>query len=138
MNTRLKSGLLLFATLCIGMLLGALLNARMAEQRFERIAFMRAPGGFARTMDRAIKPTSDEQRNAIRAILDSAEVQVREQSIQSRSQTMAIIDSTRSKLRSVLTPEQIDQLDQRLRFDRQGSRRDGVRGGRRPTRRNRP
>ncbi|NNE33856.1 MAG: hypothetical protein HKN13_01370 [Rhodothermales bacterium] len=139
----MKSALLLIATLAIGVVLGALLNARLAQQRLEEIAFMRGPGGFSRTMERAITPLDDEQRDAIRDILESAEARVREQSRTSRAEMAAIIDSTNEELRAILSAEQLERLERRLEFRRRGRlrpnrTRQGNPGDGPPNRRRRP
>ena len=120
MSPRVKSALLLAATLLIGGVLGALLHARLAERRIERIAFLRSSQGFARYLERAIEPESPEQRAAVRAILDRAAARMGEHVARSRRERRAILDSTRAELRTVLSEEQMARLEARLAPRRPG------------------
>lgn len=132
MSTRGKSALLLIAVLAIGMVLGALVNARIASQRMERIAFVRTQRGFVRAMENVIDAQDDQTREAVRAILDSAAVRIDEHMQRTRSEMRTILDSTRIELSEVLSPEQMEQLEQHLRERRpppgSGERRRGAPG----------
>ncbi len=128
MNPRVKSGLLLLATLLIGMVLGALLNARLAEQRLERIAFLRTSRGFMRFIDNAIEPQDEAQRAAIETILERSASRMADHTARSRREVRMIVDSTITQLSTVLSKEQMDRLERRmemgrrLQFDRRGRR----------------
>ena len=65
MNVRVKSLILLLATLLIGLVLGALLHAHIADERIERLAYLRSSPGFIRYMERAIEPTDAAQQEAM-------------------------------------------------------------------------
>lgn len=116
MTTRTKSILMLLATFLIGMLVGALLNARMAEDRIERMALLRSRAGFIRFVETAVEPRDDQQRAAIRAILEDAATRMSRHTEQSRTQVRMILDSTRAELETVLTEDQIRRLDDRMRL----------------------
>jgi hypothetical protein len=116
MTPRVKSALLLALTLLIGMVLGALLNARLAEQRLERLAFLRTQRGFTRFLERAITPRDEAQREAVRAVLERSAVRLSDHMQRSRAEMEAILDSTRAELQTVLTDEQMEQLEQRLQM----------------------
>lgn len=133
MTPKAKSALLLVATLLIGMVLGALLNARLAERRIERIVFLRSQHGFMRYMEEVIDPHDEEQREAVRVILGKASESLSDQMVRSRQETRAIIESTIEELRSVLTPEQMQQLEERMKR-RPQFRRDGMNRRRPPPR----
>src|SRR5690554_5730472 len=98
MSPRVKSIVLLVVTLLIGGVLGALLQARMAEQRIERIAAYRSERGFIRFIERGIEPHDEQQHEQIRAILSTAASRVSEKSTRHRQEMRAIIDSTRAEL----------------------------------------
>lgn len=115
MSTRGKSALILIAVLAIGMVLGAIINARIASQRMERIAFVRTQRGFVRAMENVIDIEDGETREAVRVILDSAAVRIEAHMSETRSEMQAILDSTRNQLQTVLSPEQMEQLEQHLR-----------------------
>jgi cytosine/adenosine deaminase-related metal-dependent hydrolase len=130
MTARVKSSLLLVATLLIGMVLGALLNARLAEQRLERIASLRSARGFSAFIERSIEYRDEAQREAVRAILDRAGARMTAHMEETRREVRALFDSTRAELSTVLTEEQLEQLEQRLEMGRQNRRPRG--GPRRP------
>lgn len=118
MNARTKSILLLLAALLVGGLLGALVQARLAEQRIEQIAAHRSERGFMRFVERGIEPVDSEQEAAVRAILQGASMQMAEKTMRHRLEIRSIVDSTRSELSRVLSPEQLEQLDAHLQRER--------------------
>jgi hypothetical protein len=111
MTTRVKSALLLGATLLIGVILGGVLNAWMAERRFERVGYFRSEQGFARHIEEAIGTTDASQREAVKAILKRSAARMREHMESSQAEGRRILDSTRAELAKVLTPEQLERLD---------------------------
>lgn len=111
---RAKSALLIVATLIIGALIGALVHARITDQRFDRLAAMRSHRGFARLIERSIEFESPEQRRAVLEIVDSTSARLFENMQRMRRETAVILDSTREKLSQVLSEEQMDQLEKRL------------------------
>lgn len=120
MNPRIKSVLILLATLLIGGVLGALLQARVAEQRLERIAAYRSERGFIRYIERGIEPRDEVQREQIRGILSTAAARASERNMRHRQEMGAILDSTRAALSEVLTPAQLDLLERHLETRRPG------------------
>ena len=138
MSPRIKSALLLLISVGIGMLLGALLQARLAEQRLERLALLRSEMGLARALERIIEPTDEAQRQAIQGVLESSVQNMAAHMRQNREQSVALLDSTMQALHAVLSDEQIEQLsEQMVRWqERMRMRRDGAR--RQQPRRRRP
>lgn len=130
MSARVKSILLIVATLLIGLLLGALLNARLAEQRMERIASLRSERGFVRYMEDVVAPANEAQREALRDVLHRAGERMAAHQERSRQEARAMLDSTRAELAEILTPEQLQRLDDRMQANRRGRGRrfDGPRG----------
>ena len=114
MTARTKSILLLLATLLIGMVLGALVNARLAEQRLERLAFLRTSRGFVRFWEEAVEPQDEAQREAIEAVLQQAGRRLAEHMRTSQGEMQNIIDSTKTRLDALLTPAQRERLEQRM------------------------
>jgi hypothetical protein len=114
MTPRLKSTLLLIVVLIIGGILGALVQARLAEQRIEQIAAHRSERGFMRFIERGIEPVDADQEGAVRTILRGSSMRVAEQTMRHRAEIRAIMDSTRAELSTVLTPEQMAQLEEHL------------------------
>ena len=109
-----KSAAILIGTLVLGMLLGALLHARVTEERMERIAYLRSPQGFVGFFEGAIEPRDEAQKQAIREILDRSSARIGEAARERRSEIRRIIHSTRDELSLVLTEEQNAQLEQQL------------------------
>lgn len=138
MSPRGKSILLLLATLAIGIVLGALLNARLADHRIQRIESLRSQRGFTRYIERAIEPQDEAQREAVRDILQQSGERMNMHMRQSREQVRSILDSTRLALDSVLTDEQMEQLDRRLEERRRDGRPSRGRRGPPPSERVRP
>ncbi len=114
MTPRSKSILLIVATLVIGGLIGALVHARLSEARIERISAYRSDRGFIRFVERGIGPTDDRQQEEIRRIVSSAADRAADVSMRHREEMRAIMDSTRSALFHILTPEQMERLRQHL------------------------
>ena len=129
MSPRVKSALLLLISVGIGMLLGALLQARLAEQRLERLALLRSEMGLARALERIIEPTDEAQRQAIQGVLESSVQNIAAHMRQNRERSVALLDSTMQALHAVLSDEQIAQLnEQMVRWqERMRMRRDGAR-----------
>ena len=139
MSARTKSALLLLASVAIGMVLGALLQARLAEQRLERLALLRSEMGFTRALGRIIEPTDEAQRQAIQDVLEQSAQSMAEQIRLNQARSVALLDSTMQALREVLTEEQVAELNQRmeawqrrLRMRREGRRMPGRRMRRPP------
>ncbi len=124
MNTRLKSAALLIVTLMLGMVLGALVNARLADQRIQQIGELRSAQGFVRMMERTIEPTDAEQAEAVRAVLRAMQEKIRAQNNAHRRAIREVMRSSRAELDALLTDEQIKRLEER-RLTWQRERRDG-------------
>ncbi len=126
MSARFKSTLILLATLLLGMLIGALLNARFADQRIERLSSLRTSEGFVQYVDRSIDYEDEAQRAAVLDVLERSSARMSDHMQSSRQRTFALIDTTRQELAEVLNERQLEQLDQRLRQRRPAM--DGPRG----------
>ena len=113
-----KSVLLLLATLVLGMVLGSLLTGAVNQRRLERLAEMRSARGMAFFLENAVEPESAEQREAIRAVLDDAAPRIAAAMQESRDRMRALTDSVRAELDPLLTPEQRERLDDRMRIGR--------------------
>ena len=129
MSARVKSALLLLISVGIGMLLGALLQARLAEQRLERLALLRTEMGLARALERIVEPTDEAQRQAIQGVLESSVQNMAAHMRQNRERSVALLDSTMQALHAVLSDEQIEQLNEQMESwrERMRMRRDGAR-----------
>lgn len=125
MTPRTKSLLLLLAALLVGGLLGALVQARLAEQRIEQIAAHRSERGFTRFIERGIEPVDAGQEDAVRDILQDASSRMSQRAMQHRTDVRAIMDSTRRELSTVLSAAQMERLDSHLERHRPAMRRRG-------------
>ncbi|MGA7303706.1 MAG: hypothetical protein WBW88_02480, partial [Rhodothermales bacterium] len=114
LTARTKSALLIVATLIIGAVIGALVHARITDQRFDRLAAMRSHRGFARLIERSVEFENPEQREAVLDIVDAASTRLFENMQRTRRETAEILDSTREQLSHVLSPDQMEQLEKRL------------------------
>lgn len=120
MTTRVKSVILILATLVIGGLIGALVQAQLTERRYDRLESLRSQRGLARLVERSIEFESPEQREQVMEIIDEAAVKLFEKMRETRRESRAILDSTKEKLAEILTDEQMEKLEKRLTRGRKG------------------
>ena len=118
-SPRTKSILILVSTLLLGVLLGAVLNSWLAQDRFERLHAMRSADGFERMVERHVQPVSDEQAAQLSTALEEWAPRMAQQRRAHRRETRALMDSLRADLQPILNEEQMQRLDERL----------GTRGG---------
>jgi hypothetical protein len=114
-GTKLKSLAIIVATLIIGMVLGGLITARLVNKRLDHITALRSQRGFTHFIERSIEYESEEQREQVAEILDRTARQMFEHLRASRETTMRLLDSTRADLSEVLSEEQMEQLERRLK-----------------------
>lgn len=120
-SPRTKSIALLVATLLLGIVLGAVLNAWWARERFERLRRLRTPGGFEQIVIRTLKPTSPEQRRNIEAVVGRTAQRLDSLRTRHWSEVRATVDSMRVDLEPILTDEQRKTLTRRIRMHRHRS-----------------
>jgi uncharacterized membrane protein len=135
MTTRIetRSALILLATLLIGALLGALITGALAQRRISRVAEMRERG-FGMHIERIIQPRDEEQREALRAVLEVAAQRHQEIMRGAREQLEDQLRQMREELFPLLDEEQ----RQRLESAAEGFRPGGFRGPPGPSGRGRP
>jgi hypothetical protein len=131
MTARTKSTLILLATLVLGLVLGSLITGAVANRRLDRISEMRTARGMAFFLERAVQPETEEQRVAIRAVLDSAAPAFTEEIRASRERMRTLSDSLRAALEPLLTDAQKARLEEGMRV-RRGGPPFGPRGDRPP------
>ena len=138
MQTRTKSAFLLLAVLVLGMVIGILLSGVMLNRRMDRIARLRTAPGIIRLVERAVEPESEEQRAAIREIMEDAAPRFAETFQRTQEEMGALSDSVMSELEAVLTPAQLEDLREHMLMRRGRPPADERRGregqGRRPPR----
>jgi hypothetical protein len=117
-SPRTKSIILLVATLLLGIVLGAVLNAWWARERFERLRRLRTPSGFEQIVIRTLEPESPEQRRRIEAVVGRAARRLDSLRTRHWGEVQATVDSMRVDLEPVLTDEQSEILTRRIRMHR--------------------
>ena len=116
MQAKAKGAAIIAATLIIGMLLGALAYGQFLQHRFR--AFPR-PGHFAAFTEKFIEPRDAAQRREIRRVLRGAAPRLRELDRRHRESMRALLDSVHAELRVLLTPEQLERMEERRRWFRE-------------------
>jgi hypothetical protein len=124
MSARLQSTLVIVGTLLIGMVLGALLWSTIVTKRTERISQLRQPAHFLKFLEEVIQPQDEEQREAIRSVVNAHSMQFRAMFAELRSRG----DSLQIKLAPLLSEAQQDRLKTALGKRRSNWQRNG-RGG---------
>lgn len=114
MTPRGKSGLVILGTLLIGILIGALGSGALRQTRRHRFHAMPPDMRFLHFVKRVVQPTP-EQEKAFDAIIQRRSRQIAEINEQHETQILAIFDSLRTELSSLLTDEQRVRLEERLK-----------------------
>lgn len=112
MNARTKSVLIIAAALFAGFLIGALSVGAILNYRIDQLRQLRQPAGFAGVVEDVIRPESEAQRRQIREVLRATSERNMELRSAMRSRHVALLDSLRTDLRDVLSPEQEDRLEE--------------------------
>ena len=118
MTASTKSVLMLFSTLLIGVLLGSLTTGAVNNHRMHNLAEMRSARGLAFYLEDVVQPVSEEQREAIRAVLEEAAPKFAETMMESRDRMRELTDSVRAELDPLLTEDQRQRLEERMRIGR--------------------
>ena len=136
MQTRTKSAFLLLAVLVLGFAIGMLVSGVLHNRRMDRIARIRTGPGIVQLVERAVQPESEEQRAQIHEIMEGAAPRFAEMFQRTQEEMRALSDSVMSELEAVLTPEQLENLEEHLLMRRRGRPpSDDWRGKERPGRR---
>ncbi|MBN1543663.1 hypothetical protein JW992_16085 [candidate division KSB1 bacterium] len=133
-SLQFKSLSILLVTLLIGGVIGfftgRLFWATSPEQ--QKIGRLGDAGAFMRMSEALVDPT-DAQRDTIRAISKRYFSQLQETSLRHRTELRAIVDSMRTEMEPVLTPEQLEKIKHhREQFKRERMDRHHPEGGQPP------
>lgn len=109
MNIKAKTTLIIIITLAIGIVIGAMLNRALSQNRIRRILSRRNPPMFISFYERIIEP-DDSQRELIRKILDKYAKRFSEIRTNFGEELESSIESMRAELDPILTPEQKERL----------------------------
>ncbi len=110
MTPRLRSYLLLGATLAIGVVLGALLVGALGQLRAGRIEGMRERDGFVRDIQGLIRPRDDAQRELLRPLIEETAARNREIIGNFNEQMRAALAELVARLEPHLDREQLERL----------------------------
>lgn len=131
MNTRTKSIAILVGTLLLGMVLGGVLVGTISRNREGDRGKLIRPGGFVEHLKGVIEPTSDEQWEQVRPILERVGMEHRGIISDAHKELKASFDSLLVELEAYLEPEQLKRLkEEHARMGRAKHRRPGGRRGR--------
>lgn len=113
MKPKIKSFIILFITLLIGIAIGFELNGILNRHRFESEQKARSPQGFINFFEDLIKPDTNQKKEIETIILKyhSRLDNIRQDNMQKVS---VIIDSMNIELKSKLNKEQSARLDAKL------------------------
>lgn len=110
MNIKLKITFIIIITLVIGIVIGAMLNRTLTQNRVKRILSRRNPPVFISFYERIIEPDTN-QREEIRKILDKHAKHLSEIRANFSEELQSSMESLRAELDPILTPEQKKRLE---------------------------
>jgi Spy/CpxP family protein refolding chaperone len=113
MTTKSKTTFIILGTLIIGIVIGALASGMWREKRIKKFSRMRPQQQFVETIEEIIKP-DDAQRKAIEKVLEKRFEHIAQIRERHESEMMAVFDSLRQELNSLLTEEQLKRLEENL------------------------
>jgi hypothetical protein len=118
MSTRGRAIGIIIGTLLIGVAIGALVvGPLVARRHFKRIADWRTPKGFAARIEEIIEP-DESQVEALRSVLSKHGVALEDVMSQHRAEVRGLVDSLHADLDTILTEEQKERLEKRMRHHR--------------------
>jgi Spy/CpxP family protein refolding chaperone len=112
MNIKTKTTLVIVFTLITGILIGALLYRALLQNRVQHVFSMRNPNAFVQSYLETIKPNPGQEKQ-IKAILKRNGDQMAEIRSKSREDLEISMATMLSELESVLTPEQIQRIEEK-------------------------
>ncbi len=110
MNLKVKITFLIIMTLIIGIVIGAMINRAVSQNRIKRILERRNPPIFISFYERIIEPNAD-QHDSIRKILDKYAQSFSEIRTDFQEQLHSSFESMKAELDPLLTPEQKERLE---------------------------
>ena len=113
MTTKTKSIFILLGVLAMGVAIGALASGTLQQQRKNRFDRMPPHERFFLFMERMVDP-SDEQRDNVERIIETRSEQLRELHETHQTGVIAIYDSLRADLQTLLTDEQKKRFEEQI------------------------
>lgn len=115
MDVKIKSSLLLTATLILGIIVGVVGSGMIQKYMFEKkVEKYRSPHGFIRHMERIIQPDST-QRELLREKLRSHQLCLNNLGIEYRTEMDSLSEEFQDELKEILTEEQQERLSKFLK-----------------------
>ncbi len=113
MKVRTKTALVIFSTLVIGMILGALVTGLVVRNRLERFSQMTPSERFVHVFENLVG-VEESNRDTVRSILEQHGDRFARISRRHHVMMADLADSVRKDLRGVLDEEQEQRLERRL------------------------
>ena len=113
MTTKTKSTFILLGVLVIGVTIGALASGTLQQQRKHRFERMPPHERFFSFMKSVVEP-SEEQRDDVERIIENRSEQLRELHETHQTGVIAIYDSLRAALQTLLTDEQKKRFEEQI------------------------
>jgi hypothetical protein len=113
MQIHTKTALILFATLIIGLVLGALVSGPLLFHHLDGQIGPRLSEHFVRRFEELIDP-GEEQKNKVHSILENHAANFMEMHHRHRAEMETLMDSLHTELFSVLTDEERERLEESL------------------------
>lgn len=124
MSAKSKSIFVLVGILVLGLVLGVMLQTTIHNKQMERTRSLRDRGALSEMIADVVKPESDAQSQAVKEVVTRWEESLDEMMHDAFRMRSALFDSMHQELaQDVLTPEQVDALDEWRTKNRRGSRR---------------
>lgn len=119
MNVRLKMTFMIIITLALGIIIGAMLNRTLMQNRIRNMLSWRNPGHFVTLFEKIIEPDS-KQSKLIREALDKHAKRISKIRKNFHKKSKSEFEAMKKEIDSILTPEQKKRLEERLsrRFPR--------------------
>jgi len=112
MNIKLKMTSIIIITLAFGIVIGAMINRTLSQNRIRNILSRRIPVHFVASYERIIRPDAAQAR-LIREVLNKHAKRISEIREKSQEELQSSIESMMEELDSILTPEQRKRLEKR-------------------------
>lgn len=113
MNLKVKTAFIIIITLALGIVIGAMLNRALLQNRIRRAFSMQRPGFFVPIYENIIDPDSNQSK-LIREILDKHARRMSEVRESYRKEMQSAFESMRKEMDPILTREQKKRLENRL------------------------
>ncbi len=112
MNIKLKMTFIIVITLVLGIVIGAMVNRAISQNRIRDILSRREPARFANHFENIIEPDAAQSKQ-IRNILSKHAKRISKIREKSREELQSSLKSMMEELDSILTPEQRKRLERR-------------------------